>query len=152
MLSCLSHLRLFATQWRTVACQAPLFMEFSSQEYWSGQPFPSPGDLPNPGIKPRSPTPQADSSPVKLEVLRQGWLWTWYNEDIGADTDKNSEQLKSSMTGPGWHRQPPQTPGPRFPGLTLQRLNWVIASKGMQFLLNTHPTTSVPLSPPGPQR
>ena len=33
---------------RSVACQAPLFMEFSRQDYWSGLPFPSPGDLPNP--------------------------------------------------------------------------------------------------------
>ena len=40
-----------ATPW-TVACQAPLSMRFSRQEYWSGWPFPSPGDLPNPGIKP----------------------------------------------------------------------------------------------------
>ena len=40
-------------------------MEFSRPEYWSGQPFPSPGDLPNPGIEPRSPTLQADSLPAK---------------------------------------------------------------------------------------
>ena len=40
-------------------------MDFSRQEYWSGQLFPSPGDLPNPGIKPRSPTLQADSSPAE---------------------------------------------------------------------------------------
>ena len=39
---------------RTVACQAPLLMEFSRQEYWSGSPFPSPGDLSNPGIEPAS--------------------------------------------------------------------------------------------------
>ena len=39
------------TPW-TVACQVPLSMEFSKQEYWSGLPFPSPGDLPDPGIKP----------------------------------------------------------------------------------------------------
>ena len=38
-------------------------MEFSRPEYWSGKPFPSPGDLPNPGIKPRSPALQADSLP-----------------------------------------------------------------------------------------
>jgi len=43
----------FATLW-TVALQAPLSMGFSWQEYWSGLPFPSPGDLPNPGIKPTS--------------------------------------------------------------------------------------------------
>jgi len=40
-------------------------MEFSSPDYWSGQPFPSPGDLPNPGIKPRSPSLQADFLPVE---------------------------------------------------------------------------------------
>ena len=45
----------------TVAHQAPPSMEFSRQEYWSGLPFPSPGDLPNPGIKLRSPTLQADA-------------------------------------------------------------------------------------------
>ena len=48
----------------TVACQAPLSMEFSRQEYCSGLPFPSPGDLANPGIEPRSPTLQADSLPA----------------------------------------------------------------------------------------
>ena len=55
----LSHVRLFATPW-TVACQALLSMEFSWQEYWSALSFPSPGDLPDPGIKPRSPALQAD--------------------------------------------------------------------------------------------
>ena len=45
----------FATPW-TVAHQAPLSMGFSRQEYWSGLPFPSPGDLPDSGIEPRSPT------------------------------------------------------------------------------------------------
>ena len=51
----LSPVRLFATPW-TVAYQAPLSMGLSRQEYWSWLPFPSPGDLPDPGIKPRSPT------------------------------------------------------------------------------------------------
>ena len=53
-LKSLSHVRLFATPWN-VAYQAPPSMEFSRQEYWSGLPFPSPGDLPNPGLKPGSP-------------------------------------------------------------------------------------------------
>ena len=53
-LKLLSRVQLFATPW-TVAHQAPLSMEFSRQEYWSGLPFPSPGDLPDPGIEPRSP-------------------------------------------------------------------------------------------------
>ena len=56
----LSHVPLFATQW-TVAHQAPLSMGFSRQEYWSGLPFPSPGDLPNPGIKPKSAALQAEA-------------------------------------------------------------------------------------------
>ena len=50
----------FVTPW-TIACQAPLSMEFSSQEYWSGLPFPFPGDLPNPGIEPESSSLQVDS-------------------------------------------------------------------------------------------
>ena len=58
----LSHVRLFATLW-TVADQAPPSVGFSCQEYWSGLPFPSPGDLPNPGIEPRSPALQADALP-----------------------------------------------------------------------------------------
>ena len=51
---------LFATP-RTIAGQAPLSMGFPRQEYWSGLPFPSPGDLPHSGIQPRSPAMQADS-------------------------------------------------------------------------------------------
>ena len=61
----LSHVGLFATLW-TVAQQVPLPMGFSRQEYWNGLPFPSPGDLPYPGIKPRSPALQADSLPTEL--------------------------------------------------------------------------------------
>ena len=61
-LSRFSHVQLFATPW-TVAHQAPLSMGFSRQEHWSGLPFPLPGDLP--GIKPASPTLQADSLPTE---------------------------------------------------------------------------------------
>ena len=56
----LSHVWFFATPW-TVAYQASPSMGFSRQEYWSGLPFPSPGDLPNPGIKPGSPALEADT-------------------------------------------------------------------------------------------
>ena len=49
----LSHVQLFATPW-TVLLQAPLSMESFRQEYWSGLPFPTPGDLPDPGFKPMS--------------------------------------------------------------------------------------------------
>ena len=53
------------TPW-TAACKAPLSMGFSRQEYWSEFPFPSPGDLPNPGVELRSPPLQADSLPTEL--------------------------------------------------------------------------------------
>ena len=59
--SCPTHV----TPW-TVACQAPLSMAFSRQEYWSGLPFPSPGDLPDPGIEHGSPALPADSLPTEL--------------------------------------------------------------------------------------
>ena len=56
----LSRVQLFATPW-TVAHQAPPSTGFSRQEYWSGLPFPSPGDLPDSGIEPRSPALQAEA-------------------------------------------------------------------------------------------
>ena len=59
MLSCV---QLFATPW-TIAHQTPPSMGFSRQEHWGGLPFPSPGDLPDPGIELRSPTLQADALP-----------------------------------------------------------------------------------------
>ena len=68
----LSRVRLFATLW-TVAHQAPLSMGFSRQEYWNALPFPSPGDLPDPGIRPRSPALQANAltsePPGKLPIV-----------------------------------------------------------------------------------
>ena len=63
MLSCFSCVQFFVTLW-TVAHQAPLSTGFSRQEYWSGLPCPPPGDLPDPGIKPASPTLQVDSLPL----------------------------------------------------------------------------------------
>ena len=71
--SAVSNSQLFATPW-TVARQDPVSMRFPKQEYWSGLPFPPPGDLPNPGIKPKSPVSpelQADSLPLS----HQGSLW-----------------------------------------------------------------------------
>ena len=64
MLSHFSHVQLFAMPW-TVARQTPLSMGFSRQVYWSGLPCPPPGNLPNPGIEPRSPTLQADCLPAE---------------------------------------------------------------------------------------
>ena len=60
----LSHVRLFGTP-RTLAHQAPLCMEFPRHGHCSGLPFPCPGDLPNPGMEPRSPAWQADALPAE---------------------------------------------------------------------------------------
>ena len=74
----LSRVQLFATPW-TVAYQASLSMGFSRQEYWSGLPFLSPRDLPDPGIKPGSPALEADaltSEPIitdKYLVISSQW-------------------------------------------------------------------------------
>ena len=65
--------QLFVTPW-TVACQVPLSIEFFRQEYWSLFPFPSPGYLPYPGIKPKPPELQADSLPSE-PPNRKGLIW-----------------------------------------------------------------------------
>ena len=71
----LSRVQLFVTPW-TVGHQAPVSMGFPRKEYWSGLPFPSPEDLPDPGIKPGSPALQADSLPSEP-------LSGWYGEGGG---------------------------------------------------------------------
>ena len=90
----LSCVRLFATPW-TVAYQALPSMGFSRQEYWSGVPFPSPGDLPNPGIEPGSPALQADALPSEppgkpLQVLLQ-------NKFLEGGLSGSKDQLKNLL-------------------------------------------------------
>ena len=77
------------TPW-TVACQAPLSMEFPRQEYWHGLPFPSPGDLPDAGIESRCPGLQADCLPSELPAKQ--YLEPVYlnnNSANGADCSGN---------------------------------------------------------------
>ena len=71
----LSHVWLFATPW-TVAHQASPSLGFSRQDYWSGLPFPSPGELPDPAIEPRSPALQADAltSEPPGKLMTTTWL------------------------------------------------------------------------------
>ena len=64
---CHCQVQLFVNPW-TVACQAPLSMGFFRQEYWSGLPFPSPGDLPDPGMEPGSTALQSDSTLSEPQV------------------------------------------------------------------------------------
>ena len=71
----LSLVQLLATPW-IIACPAPLSVEFSGQNHWNGLPFPSQGDLPDPGIKPGSPALQADSLSSELpEITLTGILF-----------------------------------------------------------------------------
>ena len=93
MLSCFSHVQLFAALW-FVAHQAPLSMGFSRQEYWIGLPFPSLGDLPNPGIEPTCPmapciaggffitVPLSEAPRIVKVVINGNWVDTHeFNED-----------------------------------------------------------------------
>ena len=83
----LSRVRLLATPW-TAAYQAPLSMGFSRQEYWSGLLFPSPGDLPDPGIEPGFPTLEADTltseppgKPNLHSICQQIWKTQQWPQD-----------------------------------------------------------------------
>ena len=70
------------TPW-TVAHQAPLSMKFSRQEHWSGLPFPSPGELPDPGIEPRSLALQADSLPSEYLSIFPIKCWRGHPKLLG---------------------------------------------------------------------
>ena len=92
---------LFVTQW-TVACQAPLSMRFPTQEHWSGLPFPSPGDLPDPGIEPTSSAFQAASCIAGRFFTTEppgkslNFLWSWPKHSFGVSSNilwKNSNKL-----------------------------------------------------------
>ena len=77
----LSRVWLFATPW-TVAYQDSPSMGFSRQEYWSGLPFPSPGDLPDPGIEPRSPKLEADTSTSEPPGRPMFFFKSWKSEKL----------------------------------------------------------------------
>ena len=86
---------------RTIAYQAPPSMEFSRQEYWSGFPFPSSGDLPNPGIKSRSPASQANALPSELPgkpSLLLGYITVKFNWIIKGHSRVVSEAYLSNLS------------------------------------------------------
>ena len=110
ILSHFSRVRLFATSW-TVAHQPPLSMRFSRQEYWSGLPCPSLGDLPDPGIEntsPVSPALQADSLPLShlgsLEVRPEHTFGPCLSSSLGKPTSKVTEvgRILAPMTFTLW--------------------------------------------------
>ena len=118
MLSHFSHVQFSATLW-TIACQAPLFMGFSRQEYWSGLLCPSPGDLPDPGIKPVS---------LKSPALAGGFFTTsatWEAHIYNAATAAKSLQSCPTLCDP-IDGSPPGSPVPGI--LQARALEWVAIS------------------------
>ena len=93
--------RPLGNKWRTclIARQAPLSMEFARREYWSGLPFPSPGDLPDSGIKPGSPSSQADSLPSVLPGQRSV---QWLTEE----SETKAFQFGPLLLPPPWRYSP----------------------------------------------
>ena len=111
--------------------QAPLFMGFSRQECWSGLPFPSPGDLPNPEIEPGSPTLQADSllselsgtymQNIRTECLSSGRLYYRREDNAAAKSLQSCPTLCDPIDG--------SPPGSAVPGILQARtLEWVAIS------------------------
>ena len=102
---------LFMTPW-TAARQAPLSMGFPRQEYWSWQPFPSPGYLPDPGMEPTSPvspTWQADSFPVRHSQV-------WNPKETEADSQIEAETSVKESSEPRWWWRLWFLPSPRPQG------------------------------------
>ena len=100
--SLVSRVWLFEAPW-TIACQAPLSVEFSRQEYWSGLPFPNPGDLPDPGMEPGSPALQADSLPSVSQSVQslsrvQLFVTPWTAARQASLSITNSRSLPKPMS------------------------------------------------------
>ena len=105
----LSHVQLFAPL-RTIASQAPLFMEFSRKEYWDGLLFPSPGDLQDPGIEPGSPALQQilyllshQRSPQNIYIAEEMWFWI---SRFGWENFQNQEKATAKWNAPPFSRTP----------------------------------------------
>ena len=105
----LSRVRLFSIPW-TITHQTPLSIGFSRQEDWSGLPFPSPGDLPDPGTEPRSPALQADSTIWATRVQRR-WpvksRWRRGERKSGEEPDawereRREGRICSGLSGSGY--------------------------------------------------
>ena len=120
MLSCFSHVQLFVTPW-TIACQIPLSMGFSRQEYWSRLLWPLPGDLSNPGIEPSSPTmwetqvrSLGQEEPLEKEMVIHSSILVWeipWTEETGGLKSKGPQRVRHNLEtnqqtadtkSPGW--------------------------------------------------
>ena len=96
----LSHVWLLVILW-TIALQAPLPIRFPRQEYWSGLPFPSPGGLLNPGIKPKSPESQVYSLLLSHRGTQWSQYWLWVLEAWVSALEGNLDRGDSSSTQTG---------------------------------------------------
>ena len=140
----LSHVRLFANPW-TVDSQAPTTIEFSRQECWSRLPIPSPGDLPDPWIEPRSPALQADilpseppGKPLSLFLIAGIYLvrisYTWVLMEFPF-----LPIFLSACGSSGYHRCPPSPPRPGHPAPDSLRPHPVPAGTApLQLLASRH--------------
>ena len=131
----LSCVWLFATP-RTVAHQAPLSMGFPRQEYWSGLPFPPPGDLAGPGIKPVSPALQADSLPLSH----------WERCDAGY-IESQLRSREEACKKYGWKRRKEETGREGDRGLILAFLQTLLQSLSSSRPLLLAPGCPCPFSP-----
>ena len=129
--SCFSCVQLFVTLW-TVACQAPLSMEFYRQEYWRS---PSPGDLPNLGMKLKSPTLQADSLPAESpEKPKNTWVGRLsLLQGIFTTQELNRGLLHCRRFFTSWAAREALCPSNLALFLSASRLDWGVQS--LQLLL-----------------
>ena len=109
VLSHFSHVWLFVTPW-IIACQAPLSMEFSRQNYWSGLPCPLPGDLPNPGTEPISlmspaliggffnTSPTWEANKYRTPQQKSATIWAWGAPNIQGLAKRANHSLCSSSS------------------------------------------------------
>ena len=111
MLSHFSHVRLFAILW-TVACQTPLSMAFSRQEYWSGLPCPPPGDLPDPGTEPLSLVSPAAAGSLPLVPPGKRCL-----QGVEGDTNLRNKLIYNMLYGDKVTIKPTRERGRAFPRL-----------------------------------
>ena len=117
MLSCV---RLFATPW-TVAHQAPLSIGFSRQECWSGLPFPSPGDLPNPGVKPES---------LESPALTGGFFTNIAHILLLLENSAHGAAMASTPAGAAWSQ-------PSLAFLSVKVFRWLLNVKGFRHPYNS---------------
>ena len=134
MLSCLSRVRLFVTLW-TVACQAPLSLRFSRQEYWSGLPCAPPEELPDPGIEPvYLMLPALSGVFFTTSATWEAFLMVWEPNFCSWWNDLKNEESVSLSGGWGWGSvwEDPFCP---------QELAWIFTSEGSR--VRAHCLTSI---------